>query len=137
LRGHASEFGVITGKGLSNIAPLLEKIETETTIPSEARETMALLGEEIERLDARLKEMDANIKRTHNANPDSKRLATAPGIGSVTALTVVTHVDPDAFESGRHFAAPAFAGTSLGGTDAEGTFDGRETEDGWNKPRGE
>jgi transposase len=84
---------------------LLEKIEAETTIPPEAREMMALLGEEIARLDARLKEMDTNLKRTHNANPDSKRRATAPGIGSTTALTVVTTVDPDAFESGRHFSA--------------------------------
>ena len=105
LRGHATEFGVITGKGLSNIAALLEKIEAETAIPSAARETMALLGEEIGRLDARLKEVNANIKRTHNANPDSKRLATAPGIGTITALTVVTTVDPDAYQSGRHFSA--------------------------------
>jgi transposase len=105
LRGHATEFGIIAAKGLSNIAPLLEKIEAETTIPPEAREMMALLGEEIARLDARLKEMDTNLKRTHNANPDSKRRATAPGIGSTTALTVVTTVDPDAFESGRHFSA--------------------------------
>jgi len=36
LRGHATEFGIIAAKGLSNIAPLLEKIEAETTIPPEA-----------------------------------------------------------------------------------------------------
>jgi transposase len=44
LRGHAAEFGVIAGKGTSRIAPLLEAIEVETAIPSEAREMLALLG---------------------------------------------------------------------------------------------
>jgi len=36
---HAGEFGVIAGKGVSNIIPLLEKIAAETAIPLEARET--------------------------------------------------------------------------------------------------
>jgi transposase len=37
LRGHAIEFGIIAGKGLSNIALLLKKIEAETAIPSAAQ----------------------------------------------------------------------------------------------------
>ncbi len=36
LRGHAAEFGVVAGKGTNRIAPLLEAIEAETAIPSEA-----------------------------------------------------------------------------------------------------
>jgi transposase len=36
LRGHATEFGVTAGKGLSKIGPLLAAIEQETAIPSEA-----------------------------------------------------------------------------------------------------
>src|SRR4029077_19184070 len=55
LRGHAAEFGVIAGKGLRQIGPLLTAIEQETTIPAEAREMAALLGREIEHLDARIK----------------------------------------------------------------------------------
>ena len=38
LRGHAAEFGVIAGKGIKRIAPLLDAIEAETAIPAEARE---------------------------------------------------------------------------------------------------
>jgi transposase len=105
LRGHAGEFGVIAAKGVGNIAPLLKKIEAETAIPSEARETMALLGEEIGRLDVRLKEMETKLTKAHNANPVSKRLATIPGVGPITALTLATEIDPAAFESGRHLAA--------------------------------
>jgi len=105
LRGHAGEFGVIAGKGVSNIIPLLEKVAAETAIPREARETMALLGEEIARLDARLKQMETKVHQAHKANPVSKRLATIPGIGPVIALTLATEIDPTAFESGRHLAA--------------------------------
>jgi len=105
LRGHAAEFGVIAGKGVSNIIPLLEKIAAETAIPLEARETMALLGEEIARLDARLKQMETKLNQAHKANPVSVRLASIPGVGPITALTLATEIDPTAFESGRHLAA--------------------------------
>jgi transposase len=105
LRGHATEFGVIAGKGVSNIIPLLEKVAAETSIPREARETMALLGDEIARLDARLKQMATKLHQAHKANPVSKRLATIPGVGPIIALALATEIDPTAFESGRHFAA--------------------------------
>jgi transposase len=105
LRGHAAEFGVIAGKGISNIIPLLEKVAADTTIPLEARETMALLGEEIVRLDARVKQLAIKLHQAHKANPVSVRLATIPGVGPITALTLATEIDPTAFESGRHLAA--------------------------------
>jgi transposase len=105
LRGHASEFGIVCGKGIGNIGPLLAKIETETTIPAEARQTLALLGAEIARLDARVAEIETRVKQAHKDNPLSKRLARIPGIGPITALTVATEIDPAAFASGRHFAA--------------------------------
>ena len=51
LRAHAAEFGVIAAKGISQITPLLEAIEAATTIPSEAKDMLALFGHEIEHLD--------------------------------------------------------------------------------------
>lgn len=105
LRGHAAEFGVIAGKGLRQIGPLLTAIEQETTIPAEAREMAALLGQEIEHLDRRIKEIDVKLAAAHKANEVSQRLATIPGVGPVTALTLAIEVDPAAFESGRHLAA--------------------------------
>ena len=105
LRGHAAEFGVTAGKGVSNVIPLLEKIAAEITIPLEARTTMALLGEEIDRLDARLKHLATKLNQAHKANPVSVRLATIPGVGPIIALALATEIDPTAFESGRHLAA--------------------------------
>jgi len=96
---------VIAGKGLRQIGPLLAAIEQETTIPTEAREMAALLGQEIEHLDRRIKELEVKLAAAHKANEVSQRLATIPGVGPLTALTLAIEVDPAAFESGRHLAA--------------------------------
>jgi len=45
IRGHAAEFGIVTGKGIGAIAPLLSAIEQEAVIPPEAKEMFALLGQ--------------------------------------------------------------------------------------------
>ena len=105
LRGHAAEFGVIAGKGIRNILPLLEAIAAETTIPAIAREMMALLGQQIEHLNSRIGELEARLAAMHKANALSQMLATAPGVGPVIALTFAIEVDASAFESGRHLAA--------------------------------
>jgi transposase len=105
LRGHAAEFGVIAGKGIKRVAPLLEVIEAETAIPAEARETMALLGREIEHLDTRLTEIEMKLTAMHKATPLSQLLATIPGVGVIIALTLAIEIDPAAFKSGRHLAA--------------------------------
>jgi len=52
LRGHAAEFGIIIGKGVSKIGPLLTVIEQEASLPSEAKAMAALLGQQIADLDA-------------------------------------------------------------------------------------
>src|SRR5271166_5780136 len=105
LRGHAAEFGVIAAKGISQITPLLEAIEAETAIPSDAKDMLALLGQEIEHLDTRLDKIELKLTAAHKANALSQRLATIPGVGRIIALTLATEVDPAAFESGRHLAA--------------------------------
>ena len=69
LRGHAAEFGVVAGKGIKRIPPLLEAIEADTAIPAEAREMLALLGREIEHIDTRLAEIDVKLIAMHKANP--------------------------------------------------------------------
>jgi transposase len=105
LRGHAAEFGIIAAKGISQITPLLEAIEAETAIPSEAKDMLRLLGQEIEHLDIKLNEIDTKIAAAHKANALSQRLATIPGVGRIIALTFATEVDPTAFQSGRHLPA--------------------------------
>jgi transposase len=105
LRGHAAEFGVIAAKGTSQVVPLLAAIAAEKSIPSAAKEMLALLGEEVEHLDGRIKELDTKLLAMHRANAVSQLLATIPGIGPIIAMTLAIEVDPTAFQSGRHLAA--------------------------------
>jgi transposase len=105
LRGHASEFGVIAPKGITNVEKLLALIAADTQMPETARATLTMLGAEIARLDERLAAADAGLKARYQANPVSRQLARIPGIGPVTALTLATEITPGSFQSGRHMAA--------------------------------
>jgi transposase len=105
LRGHAAEFGVTAARGLNRIEALLATIEQEASVPTEAKEMFTLLGEEIARIDARVAQLEAKVATAHKNNAVSQRLATIPGIGPITALTMAIEIDPAAFESGRHLAA--------------------------------
>jgi transposase len=84
---------------------LLAAIEQEAAIPSEAKDMAALLGQQIADLDTRIKEIEVKLTAAHKANAVSQRLATIPGVGPVTALTLAIEIDPGVFESGRHLAA--------------------------------
>ena len=75
LRGHAAEFGVIAARGTSQVAPLLAAVAAEASLPPAAKERLALLGEEIEHLDGRLKELEAKLLTMHRANAISQLLA--------------------------------------------------------------
>ncbi len=105
LRGHASEFGIITGRGIQRVHHLLEQIIAYDTIPATAREMLSFLGDQIAHLDEKLAIMEKRLVAEHRANPQSKLLAGQPGIGPISAQTLVTKIDPSQFKSGRHFAA--------------------------------
>ena len=64
-----------------------------------------LLNQELSELDEKIEQVDRKLTAAHKANPVSKLLATAPGIGPVTALTFAIEVDPGVFQTGRHLAA--------------------------------
>ena len=114
VRGHAAEFGIVAGKGAGKIVQLLSAIEQEAAIPPEAREMFVLLTQQIDEIDARIKEVDAKLNAAHKTNEVSQRLVTIPGVGPIIALTLAVEIDPGMFESGRHLAA--WAGQALSAT---------------------
>jgi len=105
MRGHAAEFGIVAAKGAAKVDVLLFAIEQQPDIPPEAREIFILLHQQITDINARIAELDAKLNASHKANPVSQRLATIPGVGPITALTLAIEIDPAQFESGRHLAA--------------------------------
>lgn len=109
LRGHAAEFGVVKPIGDKGFAQLVAEVATDTTLPALAVEAMALLGKEVDRIEARLAAIDGKLLTRHKADdgvgPISRMLAEVPGIGPIGALSLALRVDATQFKSGRHFAA--------------------------------
>jgi len=105
LRGHAAEFGVVAAQGRGKLGELAERIAADADMPEAAKEMLALLGEEVGRLDARIGELDRKIAALHRDSSMSQLLAEIPGVGSIAAVTATLTIDPKQFKSGRHLAA--------------------------------
>ena len=108
LRGHLAEFGVVAPQGLRHVAQLVAAVRDEGAgrVPEPARQVLLMLVEQLEALAERLAALGRELLARHRADPASRRLATIPGIGPVTASTLAATVaDPAAFRSGREFAA--------------------------------
>ena len=94
LRGHLAEFGVIAPQGPRHVAQLIAAIrdEAEPRLPELARRVLAMLVEQLEQLAAKLAVLGQELLAWHRASPASRRLATIPGIGPVTASTLAATV---------------------------------------------
>lgn len=108
VRGLLTEFGIVVGKGISRLAELRQRMdETETDLlPDEARAAIDEVFEHIDALTARIHSVEARILAWHKTSETSRRLASAPGVGPITASAIVASVgDGRQFQSARHFAA--------------------------------
>src|SRR6266576_6005886 len=77
-----------------------------TDVPALAREALQSVFAELSALGLRIKAIEAVIMREHRSNAVSRRLATIPGIGPITASAITgTIADPLTFKSGRELAA--------------------------------
>lgn len=108
LRGHLAEFGIVAARGIWNVKGLMALVTDggEDRISELARPALRALADQIAALGERLRDIDRAILAWHRDNEASRRLATIPGVGPITASAIAATVD-DArrFRSGRHFAA--------------------------------
>lgn len=108
LRGHMAELGLPAPQGISKVADLVAMLigEDEKAMPVLARQALRGLAAELETLGERIEAVEADILAWHKGNEASRRLATIPGIGPITASAIVASItDPAQFRSGRHLAA--------------------------------
>ena len=108
LRGHMAEFGIIAPQGAARVGELVATVvgEDANAFPPLARQALLGIIGEMRTLDERVAEAEAAIVAWHRSNDASRRLATIPGIGPITASAIVATVaDPTQFRSGRQFAA--------------------------------
>ena len=71
LRGHATELGLVAPVGDKGLACLRGEIAAaaDELVPRAAKQALTLLGQEIDRIEARLSEIDVKLKRQFAANP--------------------------------------------------------------------
>ncbi len=105
LRGHAAEFCIVAPKGCANVTALLAVLSAEEAISAIAKAMFEQMGQHVFDLDVKIEALDKQLLEQHKANSVSKLLATIPGVGPITAITMALTVNPANFETGRHFAA--------------------------------
>ncbi len=107
LRGHLAEYSIVTGIGTGGVTAMLKALhEQPENLPLHARSALHGLAAQLRALASEIDRLEAQILAWHRADETSRRLATIPGIGPITACAISAAV-PDAslFRSGRQFAA--------------------------------
>ena len=108
LRGHCAEFGVIAAQGATKVEALVALIDDagDARLPSVARDALGYLVEQLRSAQTRIKELEATLMIWHRSNEASRRLATIPGVGVITATALVATIgDASQFRSGRQLSA--------------------------------
>lgn len=108
VRGLLTEFGIVAGKGIQRVAELrlrMERIDDDL-LPDDARAALVEAFEHIDALTTRIASVEARIVAWHRSSEASQRIASAPGVGPITASAIVASIgDGRQFQSARHFAA--------------------------------
>ncbi|BBB08488.1 IS110 family transposase [Sphingopyxis sp. EG6] len=107
LRGHLAEFGIIAAKGAGGVKAAIEALhEAQEQLPEAARMALHGIVDQLGQLATAIERLEARIVAWHRTNDVSRRLATIPGIGPITASAIAAAVpDGSMFRSGRQFAA--------------------------------
>jgi transposase len=108
IRGLLSEFGIVIPKGIRHLERRLPEIleDAENGLSGMSRDLFNRLFSHFLELDRQVKEFDGQINEWHRENADSRRLASIPGIGPITATALIAAIgNASAFENARQLAA--------------------------------
>jgi transposase len=102
LRGHMGELGIVAPQGAQNVARRVEALRAAgEDVPELARSALHALIDQLGLVEIGIRKAEAGILAWHRANEASRRLATIPGVGPITASAIAATV-PNArqFRSG-------------------------------------
>jgi transposase len=108
LRAHMAEVGIVAAQGRGNLQSLIKIIRdpADERLPAIARSALDAQVTQYMNLQEQIDEIEAAILAWHRSNAVSRRLATIPGIGPITASALAATVpDAEFFYSGRDLAA--------------------------------
>jgi len=108
IRAMLLEFGVTIPKNLHQLRRHLPWVleDAENGLPDRLRQLLCDLWEDLMRLDARLKAINAELDTYARTDPQTQLLLTIPGIGPIVATALISGIgDASAFRKGRDLAA--------------------------------
>jgi transposase len=108
IRGHLREFGIIAPVGaakfLARLPQLLE--HHREPLPPYVRRIVLSFWAEVQELEAKMTEIERELKGLSREHPVIRTLLEVPGIGVLTATALFASVgNVHAFPSGRHLAS--------------------------------
>jgi transposase len=107
IRAHLAEYGIVAGVGRSGATAVIAALhEQQDGLPTLARSALHGLAAQYRAISGEIDRLEGQIMSWHRASEVSRRLATIPGVGPITASAIAAAV-PDAslFRSSRQFAA--------------------------------
>lgn len=108
IRGLLSEFGIVMPQGIHVISQRIPDIleDADNGLPLPLRNLLLRLTDHLKELNRQVSELEDDIKRWHNTNEASQRLATIPGVGPLTASAIVASVgSATEFKNARQLSA--------------------------------
>ena len=108
IRGHCAEFGIVVAQGASKVTALIGIIEDhqDDRLPALVRQALGSLIRQYEMVQEQILGLERQLTSWHRATEASRRLATIPGVGVITATALVATIgDASQFRSGRQLAA--------------------------------
>ena len=108
VRALCGEFGIVAATGKQPFKSLSAIIgdDGDGRLCREARLALKPLVDQLAQLERNLTCVERELLMRHKANEDSRRLASVPGIGPITATALIASIgDPHRFRSGRDLSA--------------------------------
>jgi transposase len=108
LRAHLAEFGWIFPQGNMGADQAINFVKGshDAELPAALWDVLRCQVEQLTRLRMAIAALNKQMVAWHRADGDSKRLATIPGVGVVTASAILASIgNGKQFKSGREFAA--------------------------------
>jgi transposase len=108
VRGILREFGIFIPQGAARVVASVHELlgETESPVPHVIRAALAEACEDIKGFEQKIRSVECQLAALAREMPVVQQLRTIPGIGLITATTLVALVgDIRRFRTGRRFAS--------------------------------